>query len=262
MTDPSSIPALPPFYIQPTPLDSTRHQDWRLLPGDATFAAATPSVTLSVSEFAAASRCYPILFTAGEPSPLALMGLDQSNLFIKDGRWAQGAYVPAYVRRFPFVLIESADRRGFVLGVDGASPRIAKDGDEGAALFEDGQPTEITRQALEFCRLFNLDHQRTQAFCAALKAADLLVERQADATLPDGRKLGVTGFQVVDPERFAALPEDKVLTWHRNGWLALAYHHLASLEGFQALLLRQGQRSPQEVSSIAAMMSDPLSDSE
>ena len=69
-----------------------------------------------------------------------------------------------------------------------------------------------------------------------------MVDRRADAALPNGRKLSVSGFQVVDPKRFAELSEGKVVTWHRNGWLGLVHFHLASLERFADLLGRQGRR--------------------
>jgi hypothetical protein len=233
---------LPLFYAAPVPLSGNAHGAWRLLPGDAAFAAAEPAAPLSASEFGAAARCYPILFTADVTSPVALMGLDRANLFVTDGRWAEGAYVPAYIRRYPFLLIEAADKSGFALAIDEASPQLAKSGRKGQPLFVKGEPADVTKQALEFCRLFNLDHVHTRAFCAALDDADVLIDRRANVALPDGRTLGVQGFKVVDPEKFAALPDDMVIAWHRQGWLALVHFHLASLERFTDLLVRQGRR--------------------
>lgn len=260
MSDPSSVPALPPFYVQPVPLEASRHGGWRLLPGDLAFAAETLSVPLMASEFLAASRSYPVVFAAADLSPVAVMGLQADNLFVQDGAWAEGAYVPAYVRRYPFVLIGAGDGQSFALGVDAASGRVVEAGAAGTALFDGGQPSELTRQALEFCRLFNEDHQRTRAFSKALDEAGVLVERRADIALPDGRKFGLGGFKVIDPEPFLALPEETVLAWHKAGWLALAYSHLASLDLFQALLQRQAGRSAQTSSNpdIAAVEPAPV----
>jgi hypothetical protein len=95
---------------------------------------------------------------------------------------------------------------------------------------------------LEFCRLFSQDHARTRAFSKALVAENLLIERRANVTLANGRQLAVTGFQVVGLQRFGRLPEEKVVTWHRNGWLGLVHFHVASLERFSDLLRRQNQR--------------------
>lgn len=258
MPDPSSVPALPPFYVQPVPLETARHGEWRLLPGDLSFAASTPFVPVTVSEFLAAGRGYPVVFAAADLSPMAVLGLQTDNLFVEDGAWAEGVYIPAYVRRYPFVLIEAGDQQSFVLGIDAASGRVSRSGEEGAALFADGQPGEVTRQAVEFCRLFNEDHQRTRAFVGALEQAGVLVDRRADISLPDGRKFGLGGFKVIDPEALLALPDETVLAWHKAGWLALAYHHLASLDLFQALLQRQSRRATEPSSKDGIETAEPV----
>jgi hypothetical protein len=233
--------ALPLFYSDPVALAATRHGHWRLIPGGADFAASATVIPLIASDFAAASRSYPIVFTIGEIAPVALVGLERSNLFVEEGRWAEGAYVPAYIRRYPFLMIEAADKSGFALAVDAASELITKEESvaTGAPLFEDAKPSQASLRALDYCRAFTQDHERTKAFCNALTEERLLVDRRADAVLPNGRKLGVSGFQVVDPKLFAELPEPKVLTWHRNGWLGLVHFQLASLERFTDLLSRQ-----------------------
>jgi hypothetical protein len=235
--------SLPPFYSEPVLLTTTHHGQWRLVQGGADFAAGATCIPLVASDFAAASRSYPILFSVGDVMPVALVGLERFNLFVEDNRWAAGAYVPAYVRRYPFIMIEAADKSGAALGVDAASDLIAREaGSEGALLFDGDKPSAVTLRALEFCRLFTQDHERTRAFSKAAMEEGLLLERRADAALPNGRKLGVGGFCVVDPKRFAELPEEKVVAWHRNGWLGLIHFHFASLERFADLLLRQSQR--------------------
>jgi hypothetical protein len=236
----SATPTLPLFYAEPVPLAAARHGAWRLRPGNADFARHATSIPLVFGDFAPTSRSYPIVFTAGEPAAVALVGLDRVNLFVDEGRWADRTYVPAYVRRYPFLMIEAADKSGFALAADAASDLIGP-GSDGEPLFDGDQPSPATLRALEFCRLFTQDHERAKAFCRALAHEDLLVDRQANIALPTGRKLAVAGFQVVDPERFAALPEDKVVAWHRDGTLALIHFHLASLERFQDLMLRQSR---------------------
>ena len=124
-------------------------------------------------------------------------------------------------------------------------------------MFEDGKPSALTTQALAFCDAFQAETATTRAFAEALTAHDLLIDRRADATLPDGRKLGLEGFQIVDAEKFGTLADDVVLDWHRRGWLALVHFHLASLERFSDLLARQGKRQP-----VAAMSQQNGSDAE
>lgn len=230
---------LPLFYRDPQPLSSKVHADWRLKDGDADFAAEAPYVPIVVGELASAARCYPVVFAAGDAQPIAVLGLERRNLFVEDGRWALDSYVPAYVRRYPFGFIATTDPDGFALAIDAASDRVVKDGDEGMRLFEDSEPAELTKQALAFCDAFRADANATRAFADALKAQGLLIDRRADATLPDGRKLGLEGFQVVDAEKFAKLDAGTIAEWHGRGWLALVHFHLASLERFQSLLNRQ-----------------------
>lgn len=235
-------PQLPLFYREPQPLSSQIHADWRLKEGDAGFTKDTPYVPIVVREFAAASRNYPIVFAAGDAAPLAILGLERANLFVDAGRWVEDAYVPAYVRRYPFGFGATTDPEGFALMIDAGSDRIGKVGDDGAALFVDGQPSSLTQQALAFCDAFQADARSTAAFSAALRANELLTERRADATLPNGRKLGLNGFEIVDAEKFAALEDTTIAAWHRSGWLALVHFHLASLDRFSVLLARQGAR--------------------
>ncbi|MCG2840697.1 SapC family protein [Sandaracinobacter sp. RS1-74] len=237
-------PQLPLFYRSPEPLSSARHGDWRLKQGDLAFAAETAFVPIVVGELAAAARNYPIVFAADNSQPIAVLGLEARNLFVTEGRWAEDGYLPAYVRRYPFAFIATTNPDGFALAIDTASDRVAQGGTEGEPLFADGQPTELTKQALGFCDAFQGEATATRAFAEALASNELLVDRRADATLPDGRRLGLDGFRVVDAEKFAQLPDELVVEWHRKGWLALVHFHLLSLERFSALLNRQSALQP------------------
>lgn len=240
-SDPMS--QLPLFYRAPQPLSSRVHADWRLKPGDVGFASETPYVPIVIGEFAAVSRHYPIVFAAGDLSPLAVLGLSRNNLFVEDGCWLGDAYVPAYVRRYPFGFAKTTDPEGHALLIDAESDRVGKGHSDGAALFEGSEPSSLTQQVLTFCDAFQNDARNTAAFVEALKANALLIERRADATLTDGRKFGLNGFQIVEVEKFAALGDPVIAAWHRKGWLALVHFHIASLDRFSDLLARESARA-------------------
>lgn len=233
---------LPLFYVSPEPLNAATHVNWRLKAGNLAFAAEAPYVPVVVSEMVTASHHYPLVFAAGDAQPVALLGLSRHNLFVSDGEWSAETYVPTYIRRYPFGFMQTVNPDGFVLAIDAAASGVVRDGEEGEALFADGQPSALTRQALQFCEALQHEAAATRAFADALQAQEILIDRRADATLPDGRTFGLDGFQIVDAEKFAALDEAVVLDWHRQGWLALVYHHLASLAHFQNLLDRQGRQ--------------------
>jgi len=238
---PAAAAPLPLFYREPEALSSKVHGQWRLKGGDLGFTADSHVAPLVVAEFAKAMRWYPIVFVAGAPSPVALLGLERRNLFVADGAWTPEAYVPAYVRRYPFGFMATSDEDRFALAIDTASDAVARDGEEGEPLFVDGQPGPLTLDALKFCDAYRGEAAATAAFCAALAEKDLLVDRRADVTTPDGRRFGVEGFTLVDSERLAALDADTVVDWHRRGWLGLIYLHLASLGRFDDLMALQGR---------------------
>ena len=233
----------PMFYSRPVPLQSDVHADMRILPGRLDFAAGSNAIPLVVTEFAPALHHFPILFGGENAVPMAALGFGEYNLFIQDGFWVEGAYVPAYVRRHPFIFIDTDNAENFILGVDEASERVVKGGEEGQPLFVDGKATDLVQQVLEFCGQYTRDHEHTRAFAEALLAQDLLVMRNANVRLNDGRELALQGFRVVDVEKFTALPDDVVLDWHRKGWLALVHQHLMSLGRFGDLSRREAERA-------------------
>src|SRR5690606_6102058 len=69
-----------------------------------------------------------------------------------------------------------------------------------------------------------------------LAALDLLRERRFDATLPDGRKLGVDGVFMVHEERFKARTDPPVLALNRDGVLGLIHAHWSSASHMRRLL--------------------------
>lgn len=246
-----SAARLPLFYRKPEPLHAERHGCWALRDGDMAFAAEAHVVPLMLAEFAPAARCYPLLFAAADATPLVLLGLEKSNLFVMDGKWSSDTYLPAYVRRYPFGFIATAQPDGFVLAIDAASECLSVGGD-GRPLFVEGKPSELTRQALQFCDTFHSEAVHTQKFSDALKAQDLLVDRRVDVMLPSGRQWGLNGFKVVDVERLRRLDDTVIVDWHRQGWLELIHCHLASLENFSTLLALQGRRDADTADSTGA----------
>jgi hypothetical protein len=242
---PASTPAAPLFYRKPQALAADLHADLKLkAEPDFRFAADVNAVPIMGAEFAEVTRFYPIVF-AGEPAyPVAVLGLQRSNLFVDaEGRWREGRYIPAYVRRYPFVFIGPLAQGGFVLGVDIACDRFSPQLAEGApfhALFEDGKPSLFTQEAMRFASALQVEHAAAGAFVQSLAEHDLLVDQQAEGALPGGRRFQVGGFRIVDAAKFQALPDAVVLGWHKRGWLGLIQFHLASLDRFRDLLALQG----------------------
>lgn len=244
-TNTADAPAatLPLFYREPAVLHSEAHAGWHLVDGDMAFAARTAYVPIVVGEIAEASRSYPVVFAGDRMLPVAVLGLAEGeNLFADQDAWDSEHYVPAYVRRYPFGFVSIAGSDRFALAVDTASERLVREPGQGTPLFEGGAPSELTRQALQFCEAYQAEFEGTQAFVAALQEQGLLVDKRVDAALADGTRYALDGFRVVDAERLQDLAPDVVVDWHRKGWLASAHLQLASLGRMSSLLARKSRR--------------------
>lgn len=155
------------------------------------------------------------------------------NLFVEaDGAWKLGRYVPAYVRRYPFIVTETPDKAAQLLAIDSASDRfvsMATDSNPADTLFDDrGTPTAVASGAMAFCNAYHQDHLKTQAFVDALAGAGLLTANHAQMQLPDGSRYTLDGFMSVDEQKFRGLPATRVAEWHAKGWLDLVALHLVS----------------------------------
>jgi hypothetical protein len=228
----------PIFYRSLTAIDAERHRGKSLTARlGFNFAKASHAVLLNGSEFEAAARHYPIVFTpAPTTSALCVLGVrPESNLFVDaKGDWRAGSYVPAYIRRYPFIFHESADKKQYTLCLDETSGAI-EDGNE-RPLFVDDKPSEIVQSALQFCAAFQRDYGNTHDFVEQLNERGLLIPNQADITLHSGEKLSVTGFHVIDRDRFSGLPDSAFLEWRRKGWLPWVFAHFISHGNWSTLV--------------------------
>jgi hypothetical protein len=243
MNQPTSPPkapeaAMPMFYKAPRPLDRVKDGNMKLnRPSNFTFAAKTNAIPLLVDEFPMAAAYYPIVFADGPvPVPAAVVGLkNDTNLFIgPDNSWVNGAYLPAYVRRYPFILMDDPDNKQFVLCIDEGSDLLTEQGE--FPLFEGDNPSGFTKSAMEFCAALRQQGDSTDEFVKALKDNNLLMPNNAEIDARDGSKLQLSGFLIIDPKKFDALPDSTILQWRKKGWLALVYAQLLSSHRWQNLV--------------------------
>jgi hypothetical protein len=229
---------MPMFYASPRPLDRARDGKMKLnRPTSFKFAAKTNAIPLLIDEFSMAAAFYPIVFADGPtPVPAAVVGLkNDNNLFVRaDGAWVPGSYLPAYVRRYPFILMDDPSNKQFVLCIDEKSELLKEEGE--FALFDGDQPSAFTKSAMEFCAALRQQGDATDAFVKALKEHELLVSNNAEISAPDGTKFQLSGFLIIDPKKFDALPDSVVLQWRKKGWLGLIYAQLLSSYRWQNLV--------------------------
>jgi len=240
------------LYRDPQMLDSKQHRNKRLkLPDDMLITKNMHAVFVAGAEVPQAALEYPIIFVRpGEKtsdgkdavSPVALLGLiANENLRLDEqGRW-NARYVPAYIRRYPFLSAQVSAQGGPSVFVDTAWDGFSDT--EGDRLFDDeGKPTERLTTAIEFLSSFDREQVRTRMFCERLVQLDILREMTADATLPNGANVKVEGILSVDEEKLAKLPDSVVLELHRSGMLMLLHAHLISLANIRYLVEFKAQR--------------------
>ena len=231
------------FYKKPVPLNSGTHRNARLgaPAGDYRFARQTNSLPLAAVEFFDSAREYPVVFTGqdgGAQFPIALLGVRHNeNLLVgEDGRWG-GRYIPAFVRRYPFVLAEKENADDFNVYLDEDYSGFGAA--EGERLFnDDGSHAPLLDQALEFLRTYQGEIKRTRQFVERLQELDLLVPRVLEVARAGQQPLVLQGFNVVDEARLNALDDAKLLELARSGQLAWIHAHLMSLGNVAALAAR------------------------
>jgi hypothetical protein len=255
-TQPQGNPNLPLLYRGLEPLNSGQHSKMKLK-RQATIpnVGQVHAIPVTIDEFIPAQRTYPIIFSAGEtPVPLALMGLNEGvNTFI-DGEGKpidESAYMPAYLRRFPFMLAKlRPDSDELSLCFDPTSGSV--DEKDGESLFDGDQPSELTRNILAFCEQFETAGQRTHAFMEELQKAELLMEGEVSVQ-PEGAEQPFVyrGFRMVDEEKLRNMRGDELRKLNQNGVLPLIFAHLMSLGIIRDLFYRQVQQGKGPVASIS-----------
>lgn len=231
---------MPLFYQRLVALDRNAHARLKVKPlDDFLFTADVPLVPLLTPEFGPVSREYPIVFMrdANEMVPVALTGMPRGkNLFLTSAGLWDARYVPAYVRRYPFVFVEHAPEQ-FALCIDPTSKCL--DESTGTPLFEsDGQPSAALKDTINRLGDYQRAVKLTRDFMKRLTESKLLMDANAKADLPDGRSMQWSGFSVVDEKRFRELPESLLKEWFATGELGLVYAHLFSIGNLSELLRR------------------------
>lgn len=236
------------LYTRPEPLNPERHAGLGLSPVDQPFNFVRPAhaIPLTVTEFGPASLCFPIIFTGNDFQPLAIMSVRQNeNLFINDqGYFDFGTYVPAYIRRYPFVLANDPASGQLLVCIERDAEAVQEGGQ--VPLFEGGQPTPFTQQAIEFCGNFESERQRTVSFVDVLKSLDLLELREQFFTPqnPDGtpgERQKLADFYGVSEAKLGALSADQLTTLRDSGALQQIYAHLNSLLNWDKLVSKTMQ---------------------
>ena len=228
------------LYKQVRPLNREEHKGFRLKPGNTCeFAAGAHLVPLAGQEFFQSARHYPIVFIGeGENiAPIAMLGMkDSHNAFVEQGQWATNHYVPAFVRRYPFVLSQGGNQE-FTVCIDSEFEGWSQE--EGQPLFDEaGANTPYLDEMIRFLQSFTNEMERTRSFVAKLRELDLLDKRSFKLSHVSGETFLLSDFMAIDEEKFTQLGDDQILALHKDGFLGWIYAHLMSLGNVNQLFER------------------------
>jgi hypothetical protein len=235
---------LPLLYKDLIPLSSVDHADWRVAEmSDVGFLSREHAIPVTVDEFGMVQRHFPIVFSAGDnPVPLALMGLNEGvNTFIgEDGKVSDPVYLPAYIRRYPFLLAKlRPDSEDLSLCFDPTSNVIGAF-ETGEELFSGEERTPALTRIMGFCEEFEQSGLKTGQFMSELKEHNLLMEGEVSIQV-DGQEQPFIyrGFQMVDETKLRDLRGDVLRKMMQSGMLPLIHAHLFSLPLMREIFGRQ-----------------------
>ena len=235
----------PPFgYKEIVPLyknSRVRLPDAGTLPQ---FCSQSNAIPLSYSEFGIACRDFPLVFTSSDGgrtfAAVAVLGMaGNENLFLINGSWDQSAYLPAYVRHYPFcmarVTLDSAEQADRLICVEKSF--LADDGER---MFDDaGGPLERWRPIDKLLNEYEADLARSHEMCAILADYTLLEPFTLQATLNDVGAMNLGGMYRVEEKKLEFLNAAQHRNLIKKGIMGRVYAHLLSLDNFARLLKRK-----------------------
>ena len=235
------------FYNNILPLNTEEHKNLRLkIDNNFSIFSNTNALPIAGVEFIEASREHAIAFINYQEEgiiPVYILGLrDNENLLLDDENNWKYRYVPAFVRRYPYIMVEPDKDGKSVVCIDADYEGINDPKGELIFTQKDGEtkPAPQLEAAMEMLHDFNAQLARTREFTKRLEEFDLLKEIAPQINLADGREFSIGGIYTIDEEKLLKLEDEKALTLYRSGEMAWIYNHLASISN----LIRLAEHLP------------------
>jgi hypothetical protein len=229
------------FYQNVVPVSKERHANWSVQRSDGyQFARDVNSVPLTAVEIPHAAREYTVIFQGqGVPTPVALLGIEKGqNIYLgDDGGWA-ARYVPAFIRRYPFLFALSSDGKNLTLCVDESFSGCNQEGRGDAFFDEKGERSPYLAGVLEFLTDYQSQFGRTETYCKKLQDLGLLEAMEAKFKVGGDEERTLSGFHAVKRERLKTLSGEKLADLAKTDELELTYAHLGSMSNFSGMLAR------------------------
>ena len=232
------------LYQNPVPLTKDTHSKMGVSATAAPFDFLRKAhfVPVTAPEFGAAANSYPLIFAGEAKNPLAVMGIrGEENLFVEEnGQFNADFYMPAFARRYPFVLAGDEANNRFVVCVDEKADCVVKKNPE-RPFFEGEELSAFTQEAFEFLQAFERDRRATEDMIKVFNEHDLFEQKEMNfqGNNPDGSlapKQKIAEYFAITEERLKKLDDKALRMFADRGYLAVAYAHIMSLSNWQRLV--------------------------
>lgn len=234
------------FYKNPQPINPEQHAGLGVKQIDQPFGflREAHAVPVTVTEFGMAAASYPIIFVGDDFTPVAVMGVRQGeNLYVSaEGQIDPEFYVPAFVRRYPFVFANDNQGDRLLLCIDRDAPMVSNQPE--VPLFENGEPSAFTQNAIEFCQEFERQRRATAEYTKIIKSMGLFEQksiafqpRDAQGN-PAGEQQKIADYWAVDENKLNELTDEQFKELRTNGALGAIYAHMISLLNWQRVINR------------------------
>ena len=245
MNEATNTPPL--FYKTVVPFNKQTHGDLAL-PAEAPdyfFAAKTDIIPVLSGEVPHALQHYPLIFikdgttASAAPTLAALVGMgDGKNQFIDEhGQWRIDSYIPAWVRRYPFLLARNdSEQNNSLLAFDPEATIFTALGDKQRLVEKDGEPSARLQQIMEFQKEFEAIALATQKMVQDLHDAKVLEEGTLTIKSPQSEETrNVQGFLMVNENKLRELPAAETEKLQKSGAMGLAYAQIFSMVNLRRL---------------------------
>jgi SapC len=225
------------FYSNIIPLNSNEHTGLFVRYDTGyNFAANVNAVPLTTVEFTKAAAEYVIVFAGEEDSmtPYAVLGVNNNeNVFLDEKGNFKTSYIPAFIRRYPFIFTTADEGKNFTLCIDKGSSALNSDG-IGYRLFEsDGNYSEHLKQIINFMTEYQRQYNRTREFCRKLQEFNLLMPFSAKLQAEQKEPQTLSGFYAVSRERLKSLSDIQLRQLVQSEELEFIYNHIQSIVNFE-----------------------------
>jgi hypothetical protein len=229
------------MYDNVVVLNSINHRTLKVRSGMGyDFAKEMNSCILLGQEFLEAAKFYPVVFSvSGETiTPVAILGTRKNSFVGPGGRWEAETYMPAFVRRYPYILAEGFSQDGsLTVCID--SDYAGFDNEEGDRLFTDeGENTPVLDGVLEFLKLYHGQYEATKLFIDHIRKLNIFKSVDANMAPAGGETFTYRNFLMIDEEAMHRLPDDEIVKLVRSGYMPWIYANLYSVTNFGRVLTR------------------------